>query len=95
LAKDPDRLLDATHDWLHQGYREPAMPRSYDLMTTLRSRGYAAMISGAGPSVLVLGRSRRLDELAEQATPGFQMRLLSVGHGARTVMARPVRGRFD
>jgi homoserine kinase len=95
LAKDPDRLLDATHDWLHQGYREPAMPRSYQLMTTLRSRGYAAMISGAGPSVLVLGRSRRLDELAGQPAPGFQMRLLSVGHGARTVMARPVQGRFD
>lgn len=95
LARDPDRLLDATHDWLHQGYREPAMPRSYELMTTLRSRGYAAMISGAGPSVLVLGRNRQLDELAEQPAPGFQMRLLNVGHGARTVMARPVRGRFD
>jgi homoserine kinase len=95
LARDPDRLLDATHDWLHQGYREPAMPRSYELMTTLRSRGYAAMISGAGPSVLVLGRSRQLDELAEQPAPGFQMCLLNVGRGARSVTTRPVRRRFD
>ena len=41
-------------------------------MTTLRSRGYAAMISGAGPSVVVLGRDRHIRELAEQAAPGFQ-----------------------
>jgi homoserine kinase len=95
LARDPDRLLDATHDWLHQGYREPAMPRSYELMTTLRSRGYAAMISGAGPSVLVLGREHHIHELAEQAAPGFQTRLLNIGHGARVTMAlassRPIR----
>jgi homoserine kinase len=95
LARDPDRLLDATHDWLHQGYREPAMPRSYELMTTLRGQGYAAMISGAGPSVLVLGRDRRLDKLAELPVPGFEMRLLDVGHGARTDTAPPVPGRFD
>jgi homoserine kinase len=87
LARDPDRLLDATHDWLHQGYREPAMPRSYELMTTLRGQGYAAMISGAGPSVLVLGRDRHVDELGEHAAPGFQTRLLNIGHGVRVIMA--------
>jgi homoserine kinase len=95
MARDPDRLLDATHDWLHQGYRGPAMPRSYELMTALRSRGYAAAISGSGPSVLVLGRNRQLAGLAEQPAPGFQMRLLDVGHGARTVMAATVPRRFD
>jgi homoserine kinase len=95
LARDPDRLLDGTHDWLHQGYREPAMPRSYELMTTLRSKGYAAMISGAGPSVLVLGRDRHIHELAEQAAPGFRARLLNIGHGARVTMAPRVPGGFD
>ena len=58
LAGDPDRLYDATQDWLHQGYREPAMPRSYELVKSLRGQGFAAVISGAGPSVLVLGRRR-------------------------------------
>jgi homoserine kinase len=95
LARDPERLLDATHDWLHQGYREPAMPRSYELMTTLRSKGYAAMISGAGPSVLVLGRDRHIDELGQYAAPGFQTRLLDIGHGARVITAPRVQGGFD
>ncbi len=95
LARDPDRLLDATHDWLHQGYRGPAMPRSYELMTALRGRGYAAAISGSGPSVLVLGRDRQLAGLAEHPAPGFQIRLLNVGHGARTVMVATVPRRFD
>jgi homoserine kinase len=95
LARDPERLLDATHDWLHQGYREPAMPRSYELMTTLRSKGYAAMISGAGPSVLVLGRDRHIDELGKHPARGFQTRLLDIGHGARAIVGPRVRGRFD
>ena len=56
LAGDPERLYDATRDWLHQGYRESAMPRSYELVKSLRGQGFAAVISGAGPSVLVLGR---------------------------------------
>ena len=56
LASEPDLLYDATCDWLHQGYREAAMPRSYELMKSLRGQGFAATISGSGPSVLVLGR---------------------------------------
>ncbi|HWJ51755.1 MAG TPA: homoserine kinase [Propionibacteriaceae bacterium] len=79
LATDPDRLHDATRDWLHQHYREPAMPRSYQLMTSLRSQGFAAMISGAGPAVLVLGRADRLAGLAAVRTPGFHVRLSAVG----------------
>src|SRR6187200_606250 len=39
MAGDPARLYDATHDWLHQSYREPAMPRSYELVKTLRNKG--------------------------------------------------------
>ena len=46
----PTGCYDATRDWLHQDYREPAMPRSYELVTALRGQGFAAVISGAGPS---------------------------------------------
>jgi len=55
LGRRPDLLLAATTDLLHQPYRAPAMPASAELMTVLRGRGIAAVISGAGPTVLALG----------------------------------------
>lgn len=85
LADDPDRLGDATRDWLHQHYREPAMPRSYALVTTLRAAGFAAVISGAGPSVLVLGRRTRLADLETFPAPGFGLRRCGIGAGATIV----------
>jgi homoserine kinase len=47
-------LLDATEDWLHQGYRASAMPETDALLRRLRAAGLPAVVSGAGPSVLVL-----------------------------------------
>jgi homoserine kinase len=82
LASEPDLLYDATCDWLHQGYREPSMPRSYELMKSLRGQGLAAMISGAGPSVLVLGREGDLVTLQDQQTAGFSLRLSGIGSAA-------------
>lgn len=55
VTSRPDLLLDATEDRLHQVYRAPAMPETADLVRTLRARGHAAVVSGAGPSVLLLG----------------------------------------
>ncbi|MFS3129932.1 homoserine kinase [Nocardioides sp. Bht2] len=55
LASAPERLLLATEDRLHQDYREPAMPESLALVRDLRADGHAAVISGAGPTVLVFG----------------------------------------
>lgn len=54
LCHRPDLLLAATHDWLHQSYRAPVMQETYSLVQVLRSHGYAAAISGAGPSIIVL-----------------------------------------
>jgi homoserine kinase len=45
-------LLAATQDWLHQGYRAPAMPETHDLVHRLRQADIPAVVSGAGPSVL-------------------------------------------
>lgn len=56
LTGTPQALLDATEDRLHQPYRAAAMPESAELVTRLRSAGHAAVISGAGPTVLVLAR---------------------------------------
>jgi homoserine kinase len=54
MAGHPDQLWRATRDHLHQEYRRPAMPASLDLVDRLRADGHAAVVSGAGPSVLVL-----------------------------------------
>lgn len=54
LVQDPSLLLDATQDWLHQEYRRAAYPTSMAAVDLLRSLGHAAVISGAGPCVLVL-----------------------------------------
>lgn len=54
LTRRPDLLLPATEDRLHQAQRAPAMPATADLVSRLRADGLAAVVSGAGPSVLVL-----------------------------------------
>jgi homoserine kinase len=82
MASEPQLLYEATCDWLHQGYREAAMPRSYELMKSLRGQGFAAMISGAGPSVLVLGRQTDLAVLQDRHVPGFSVRLSGIGSAA-------------
>ncbi|MDQ3663348.1 MAG: homoserine kinase [Actinomycetota bacterium] len=50
----PELLHAATEDRLHQDYREPALPASLRLVRTLRDAGHAAVVSGAGPALLVL-----------------------------------------
>ena len=54
LAGRPDQLWRATRDYLHQDYRRPAMPASLGLVDRLRADGHAAVVSGAGPTVLAL-----------------------------------------
>jgi homoserine kinase len=54
LTTDPTLLPAATEDRLHQGYRAPGMPETAQLVARLRSAGVAAVVSGAGPSVLAL-----------------------------------------
>lgn len=54
LAGRPDQLWRATRDHLHQEYRRPAMPASLALVDRLRADGHAAVVSGAGPTVLAL-----------------------------------------
>jgi len=57
LAGRPEQLLTATRDYLHQDYREAAMPESLALVRTLRADGVPATVSGAGPTVLAFSVS--------------------------------------
>lgn len=54
VTRRPELLLAATEDRLHQEQRAAAMPASASLLADLRGAGHAAVVSGAGPSVLVL-----------------------------------------
>jgi homoserine kinase len=54
LTSVPEVLFDATEDFLHQRYRAAVMPATADLLRRLRAGGLAAVLSGAGPTVLVL-----------------------------------------
>ncbi|QAY63283.1 homoserine kinase [Xylanimonas allomyrinae] len=54
LARRPELLLAATEDRLHQAYRSEVMASSAELLNALRAEGFAATVSGAGPTVLVL-----------------------------------------
>lgn len=63
VSRDPMLLLPATRDWLHQEQRRTSFPSTMALVDALRARGLPAMVSGAGPSVLVLSDRPVLDEV--------------------------------
>jgi homoserine kinase len=66
VARRPDVLLAATREWLHQEQRRPAFAQSMALVDILRGKGHAAVISGAGPSVLVLTTPGQLEDACAQ-----------------------------
>jgi homoserine kinase len=81
----PDLLLTATEDRLHQDYRASGMPDSHRLVTRLRSSRIAAVISGAGSSVLALASNRDEVHAARGHVPaGWECAELPVADGART-----------
>ena len=85
LGHAPHRLLRATEDFLHQDYRGPAMPESLALVRALRADGHAAVVSGAGPTVLVLTVDGP-GSLLERCPSGWAAYPLAVDHaGVRTV----------
>lgn len=76
LTSAPELLLAATEDQLHQPYRRSAYPGTARLMEDLRAAGVPAVISGAGPSVLVLPAGGELPERV--STAGFSRYRLDV-----------------
>ena len=80
LTSRPDLLLVATEDFLHQKYRQEAMPKSFALLNKLRAAGVAAFISGAGPTVLALhtGDANEITELQRAAGSAFEVKALSI-----------------
>ncbi|MCX6501805.1 MAG: homoserine kinase [Microbacterium sp.] len=90
LTQSPELLMAATEDKLHQSYRAAAMPETDKLVQALRAAGFAAVVSGAGPSVLVLadGPGRRLEAaqlVASHADTPWEALMLAVDFKGGTV----------
>ncbi|MCU1544374.1 MAG: Serine kinase [Microbacteriaceae bacterium] len=95
LIQSPELLLAATEDKLHQSYRASAMPETDSLIQVLRKNGLAAVVSGAGPSLLVLcsDPAQRLvaaQLVADNAATPWQSLMLAVDFKGATVSAHPV-----
>jgi homoserine kinase len=101
LTREPGLMLAATEDRLHQRQRAAAMPDSLALMDRLRAAEYAAVVSGAGPSLLVLTRrhpedpagtlhGRRVREVSALTPSEWSVLPLEVDRsGARLLTNRP------
>ena len=95
LIQSPELLLAATEDKLHQSYRASAMPETDTLIQLLRANDLAAVVSGAGPSILVLGSdpAQRLiaaDLVASNSATPWQALMLAVDFKGATVVPHPV-----
>jgi len=82
------RVLAATEDRLHQSYRAPAMPESIDLVDRLRADGVAAVVSGAGPTVLAVVEPGEVEAVVATSPDGWWARRLEVD-GAGLVTTVP------
>lgn len=87
LTHNPDLLLVATEDRLHQDYRGPAMPATLDLIKRLRGDGIPATVSGAGPTVLALATLDSVERVVQSAAEGWRVHRLSVDPAGATVLS--------
>ncbi|MCW2774831.1 MAG: homoserine kinase [Nocardioides sp.] len=84
LAGQPEQLWRATRDYLHQDYRRAAMPDSLALVDALRADGVAAIVSGAGPTVLAFTDTSGGAALEGRCPAGWAVHRLAVDRdGAR------------
>jgi len=95
LIQSPELLLQATEDKLHQDYRASAMPETSSLVRTLREHGLAAVVSGAGPSILVLAsdpaqRAVAVDLVARHSENPWESLMLAVDFKGATVTTHQV-----
>jgi homoserine kinase len=91
LIRVPEVLFDATQDFLHQPYRAAVMPKTADLLARLRAAGVAAVVSGAGPSVLAFtvagqpGGPDLVDSIAAETGIGWRISPLAIDRQGATL----------
>lgn len=67
LQQHPELLWEGTRDRLHQPYRADVLPVTAEWVNHLRNRGYAAYLSGAGPTIMVLSTKPVEEKILNQA----------------------------
>ena len=91
LTQSPELLMAATEDRLHQDYRAEAMPEAREVIELMRANNHAAVVSGAGPSVLVLASdpAERMEaaKLAAEKFPQWRALVLAVDFKGATVIS--------
>ena len=87
LQHHPELLWEGTRDRLHQPYRADVLPITAEWVNRLRNRGYAAYLSGAGPTVMVLS-TESVDEaiLGEAREAGLTVHHLDVAKPVKVVV---------
>ena len=66
---DEKLLRSAMQDKLHQDYRKKLIPDYEKIEALARSAGAAFCLSGAGPTLLLITRNKRLPEILEKKLP--------------------------
>jgi homoserine kinase len=87
LRTQPELLMAATEDALHQAYRAAAMPRSAALLSELRDAGLPAVLSGAGPTVLALTTVDTRERAIGYARRGWSAMPLDIDRSGAQVVA--------
>ena len=86
LRRKPALLSVATEDRLHQPYRAEAMPRTAALLAELRDVGLPAVVSGAGPTVLVLTTTKTRDQALAFSRRGWSALAMDIDRQGAQVL---------
>ena len=89
LQNHPELLWEGTRDRLHQPYRADVLPVTAEWVNRLRNRGYAAYLSGAGPTCMVLSVDPIEEAILEEArAAGLRVLELEVAGPATVEVSR-------
>ena len=78
LQHHPELLWEGTRDRLHQPYRADVLPVTAEWVNRLRNKGYAAYLSGAGPTCMVLTTGDGVDEKSLQDARDAGLRVVEL-----------------
>lgn len=89
LQNHPELLWEGTRDRLHQPYRADVLPVTAEWVNRLRNRGYAAYLSGAGPTCMVLSVDPIGESILDEArASGLRVLELDVAGPATVEISR-------
>ncbi|KGF23134.1 homoserine kinase [Corynebacterium tuscaniense] len=89
IQTHPEFLWEGTRDRLHQPYRADVLPVTAEWVNRLRNRGYAAFLSGAGPTAMVLSTEPIEPKILESAREdGLRVLELDIAGPATTELLR-------